>query len=134
MLATDSEFDQIALNKDELADNHLASRKYPSEVIDFLAGANLIAIDTQYTDSVYPQRVGWGHNSIATVVDICNQVKPDMVAMCHHDPQSTDKMVSKMSDDAAKRLKRDGSDTLVFAAREGMTVKAHCPKPPPALN
>ena len=82
VLATDSEFDQIALNKDELANDHYASRQYPAEVTDFLAGANLIAIDTQYTDSIYPQRVGWGHNSIATVVDLCNQVKPDMVAMC----------------------------------------------------
>jgi hypothetical protein len=67
-------------------------------------------------------------------VDLCDQVKPDMVAMCHHDPQSTDKMVSNMSDDAAKRLKRLDSDTLVFAAREGLTVKAHRPKPPPSLN
>ena len=134
VLATDSEFDQIALNKDELANDHYASRQYPAEVTDFLAGANLIAIDTQYTDSIYPQRVGWGHNSIATVVDLCNQVKPDMVAMCHHDPQSTDQMVSNMSADAANRLKCDGSDTVIFAAREGMTVKAHSPKPPLALN
>jgi hypothetical protein len=43
-------------------------------------------------------------------------------------------MVSNMSDDAAKRLKRLDSDTLVFAAREGLTVKAHRPKPPPSLN
>jgi hypothetical protein len=57
-----------------------------------------------------------------------------MVAMCHHDPQSTDQMVSNMSDDAAKRLKRGGSDTLVFSAREGLRVRAHRPKPPPALN
>ena len=77
---------------------------------------------------------GQGHNSIATVVDLCNQVKPDMVAMCHHDPQSTDQMVSNMSADAANRLKCDGSDTVIFAAREGMTVKAHSPKPPLALN
>ena len=134
VLATDSEFDQIALNRDELQANHLTRREYADDVIDFLSGANLIVIDTQYTDAVYKQRVGWGHNSVATVVDICGQVKPDMVAMFHHDPQSTDRMVSNMSDDAARRLKRMGSDTLVFAAREGLKVKAHRPKPPPALQ
>ena len=133
VLATDSEFDQIALNRDELADNHLAPRQYSADVIEFLSGANLIVIDAQYTDAVYQQRVGWGHNSIATVVDLCSQVKPDMVAMFHHDPQSTDQMVSNMSDDAARRLQREGSDTLVFSAREGLKVKAHRPKAPPAL-
>ena len=134
ILATDSEFDKIALNQEDLAKNHLARRQYSDELIEFMSGANLIVIDTQYTDAVYQQRKGWGHNSIATVVDLCNQVQPDMVAMCHHDPQSTDHMVSNMSDDAARRLKRAGSDTLVFSAREGLTVKVHRPKPPPALS
>lgn len=134
VLATDSEFDQIAINRDEITANHLAKRQFPDDLLEFLSGANLIVIDTQYTDAVYQQRVGWGHNSIATVVDLCTQVKPDMVALFHHDPQSTDQMVSKMSDDAARRLQRGGSNTLVFSAREGMKLKAHCPKPPPALT
>ncbi|MDA0807082.1 MAG: MBL fold metallo-hydrolase [Planctomycetota bacterium] len=134
VLATDSELDQIALNREELLSDHLAPRQYPDDLIEFMSGVNLIAIDTQYTDSVYPQRVGWGHNSIATVVDLCDQVKPDILAMCHHDPQSTDQMVSKMSDDAARRLKRLDSDTLFFAAREGLTIKSHRPKRPPSLN
>lgn len=56
-----------------------------------------------------------------------------MVAMFHHDPQSTDQMVSNMSDDAARRLQRVGSSTLVFSAREGLKVKAHRPKAPPAI-
>lgn len=133
VLATDSEFDQILLNRDEVTANHLAKRQFPDDLIEFLSGVNLIVIDTQYTDAVYQQRVGWGHNSIATVVDLCTQVKPDMVAMIHHDPQSTDQMVSNMSDDAARRLQRIGSDTLVFSAREGMKLKVHRPKPPPAI-
>lgn len=134
VLATDSEFDQVALNRDDLEIDHLAPHQYEAELLECLSGADLIVIDNQYTDAVYQQRIGWGHNSTATVVDLCMQARPHMVALFHHDPQSSDEMVSGMSDDVAKRLKQQGAETLVFAAREGLRVKVEQPKAAPSLQ
>ena len=133
VFATDCELDSIALNKDEVAKNHLAPRRYEPAVLEFFKGAHLVVIDCQYTDQVYRQRVGWGHNSVATVVDLCEQVEPGMISLFHHDPQSNDEMVTQMVDDISRRLARKNLRVLAFGAREGLTVKATKPKPAPAL-
>ena len=132
VFSTDCELDSIALNKDELKEDHLAPREYEPTVLEFYKDAHLIVIDCQYTDEVYHQRVGWGHNSIATVVDLCEKVQPSMICLFHHDPQSTDEMVTQMVDETSRRLNRNGLQVLAFGAREGLTVKATKPKPPRA--
>lgn len=133
VVATDSEFDDRALNKDQLEENRFIPREYPPELLEVLSGASLLVIDCQYTDELYEKRRGWGHNSAATVVDLCRQIQPDMVALFHHDPESTDEMVTAMADDVARRLIRSARRALVFAAREGLEIRVAKPKPPPAL-
>lgn len=134
VFATDCELDSIVKNPDDLKEDFTAPRKWDPELLDFFRGANLIVIDCQYTDEVYKTRVGWGHNSIATIVDLARQVHPDMLALFHHDPQSNDQAVIRMSDETAKRMHRIGERGLAFAAREGLTMKVGRPKPPPALR
>ena len=55
-----------------------------------------------------------------------------MICLFHHDPQSTDEMVTQMVDETSCRLNRNGLQVLAFGAREGLTVKATKPKPPRA--
>jgi hypothetical protein len=55
-----------------------------------------------------------------------------MMALFHHDPQSTDEMVTRITDTVARRLSARGERVLVFGAREGLTVKAQWPTPSPA--
>lgn len=123
VFATDSELDQIATNQDELKVNHFASRKYPSQLTDWMSDADLLVIDCQYTDDEYLGKIGWGHNSITTVVDLCDQVRPKKVGLFHHDPMSTDSMVTKRIGLVADRLADRGiHDILVFGAREQLCV------------
>ena len=129
ILATDCELDQVLDNRDEVLADHHAPRKFPRELLDAMRGATLVVMDAQYTDEQYRQCVGWGHNSLATVVSFCAEIRPEMLALTHHDPQSTDVQVSSMLTDAIERLEAVGvHDTLVFAAREGLTMKV---APPP---
>ncbi|MBT4865239.1 MAG: MBL fold metallo-hydrolase [Planctomycetaceae bacterium] len=74
VLATDCELDQVATNRDELKTDNFKPRQYDKELLKFFRGAQLLVIDCQYTDELYKNCVGWGHNSVATVVDICAQV------------------------------------------------------------
>ena len=96
VFATDCELDQVARNTAQLAANPSVSREYDPELLAFFAGADLIVIDCQYTDTMYLARRGWGHNSVTTVVDLCAQTRPAAVALIHHDPQSTDSQVTKV--------------------------------------
>ena len=116
---------------ERVAENPAAHREYDDQLLAFLGGANLLIVDCQYTDEQYAKRVGWGHNSLASVVDLCRQVRPDMVALFHHDPQSYDHNVSMMVADAYRRLQEG---TLVFAAREGLEIRVEKPSPPLSMQ
>ena len=135
VLATDCELDQVALNADEVAANPRVRRQYKPDLLKQLKGASLLVIDCQYTDEDYPSHRGWGHNSLFTVIDLCEQVRPNMVGLFHHDPQRTDRAVSEMVKDADRLLKeKNMRDVLVFAAREGLTMRVEAPLKPPAFE
>jgi phosphoribosyl 1,2-cyclic phosphodiesterase len=133
VFATDSEFDQVALNPQDIQKNFTAPREYAPELIEFLSGAHLLAVDCQYDDLQYQSKVGWGHNSLATVVDLARQVKPKMLALCHHDPQSTDETVMQMIAEARSRIKdltsagKLAEMPITFAAREGQRLAVQPP-------
>jgi phosphoribosyl 1,2-cyclic phosphodiesterase len=131
VLATDCELDQVLENRDEVLADPYAERKFPAALLDAVRGATLLIIDAQYTDEEYLQRIGWGHNSLASVVAFCAEVRPQMLALTHHDPQSTDAQVSAMLTEAIERLDAlDVTGTLVFAAREGLTMSVTPPMRP----
>ncbi len=133
VFATDSEFDQVALNKEAVQADFSTPREYEPELIKFLEGAHLLAVDCQYTDDEYKKKVGWGHNSLMTVVDLACQVKPKMLALCHHDPQSSDDRVMEMIAEARIRVKdlvtkhKLPHMPITFGAREGQRLAVRPP-------
>lgn len=133
VFATDCELDLAARNVDALQADHRARRRYEEELLRFFDGVHLAIVDCQYPDDVYPSRVGWGHNSVATVVDLMGQADVDMLALFHHDPQHDDDAVSAITADAHARLQAQLSQTMVLAAREGVTLRVEKPQRPPTL-
>ena len=131
VLATDSELDMVALNKDEIKADARAPRQYDPALLEFFANAHMLVIDCQYTDEEYRSKRGWGHNGMATVLDLCRQVRPDSLVLFHHDPQNDDAMVAGMVDDACGRLGCGPvSGTLVLAARERLAMRVGKPLRP----
>ena len=133
VFATDSEFDQVALNAEAIQQDFSAPREYAPDLIEFLSGAHLLAVDCQYDDQQYQTKVGWGHNSLSTVVDLARQVKPQMLALCHHDPQSSDEDIMQLIAEARLRVK-DFTNSgelaeapIVFGAREGQRLAVQPP-------
>ena len=133
VFATDSEFDQVAQNPEDLKNDFSAPRRYAPELIEFLSGAHLLAVDCQYDDQQYQSKVGWGHNSLSTVVDLARQVRPQMLALCHHDPQSSDETVMQLIAEARLRVKDFASSgqlsdvPITFGAREGQRLAVQTP-------
>src|SRR5205823_3558310 len=92
-------------------------------LVEFVRDADLLIADGQYTDEIYPKRIGWGHASCITCVDLAVQAGVKQLAIFHHDPGSSDRTIDEMIDACRRRAAVLKSPLTVFAAREGLELK-----------
>ena len=93
------------------------------EMVRFVADADLLIADGQYTDAEYAQRVGWGHASASSVVDLAVQARVKQCAVFHHDPMHANEVVDAKIQSCRERAQNPRSDLVVFGAREGVELK-----------
>jgi len=86
----------------------------------FLAGADLLIHDSQYTEEEYPKKVGWGHSPVERSVDYALMAGVKRLALYHHDPLRTDEQVAEL---VARCQARAGGALEVFGAAEGEVVE-----------
>ncbi len=63
---------------------------------EFLADADLVIHDSQYTADEYETRVGWGHSTYEYAQKICEYAKVQKLIFTHHDPTRTDEQISSL--------------------------------------
>ncbi|HRZ87304.1 MAG TPA: MBL fold metallo-hydrolase, partial [bacterium] len=90
------------------------------KLIGFAHGADLLIHDAQYTyevyaDGKYPKQ-GWGHSTVEMAAEVAQKAQVKQLALTHHDPLDTDRMVDLKELHAQKLFKN------TFAAYEGLTV------------
>ena len=121
--ATDSELDLTIVNADQARRDSRSLRILPPEIVAFVAGADLLIADGQYTDDEYAQRIGWGHASAHSVVDLAVQAGVKQCAVFHHDPMQSDEAVDAKIQSCRERAQSHGSELTLFGAREGVELK-----------
>ena len=121
--ATDSELDLNIQNRDEAKRDPRTLRVLPPELVAFVADADLLIADGQYTDAEYTQRIGWGHATASSVVDLATQARVKQCAIFHHDPMHSDDVVDSKIQACRERAQNHRSDLVVFGAREGVELK-----------
>jgi CheY-like chemotaxis protein len=89
--------------------------------VEWLAGADLVIHDAQYTVAEYPQRMNWGHTPAEWAVDYAVAAGAKRLALFHHDPQRDDAALDGLLE--ACRGRAEGSRLDVFAAAEGAVVE-----------
>src|SRR5262245_22407705 len=89
--------------------------------VEWLAGADLVIHDAQYTVAEYPQRMNWGHTPAEWAVDYAMAAGAKRLALFHHDPQRDDAAVDRLLEVCQQRAAGSGLD--VFAAAEGQVVE-----------
>lgn len=57
---------------------------------ELAADVDVLLHDSQYTEEEYPDHIGWGHSSVAHVVDFAKIAQARQLVMFHHDPQHDD--------------------------------------------
>jgi len=85
----------------------------------FMAGADLVIHDAQYTPEEYPAKKTWGHSTYDYVVQIAAAAGVRRVALTHHDPEHDDDFVADIERKARALALRLGTGLEVFCAYEG---------------
>lgn len=121
--ATDNELDLKLRNADDVARDPTLLRQVDPEFVRFVAGADLLVADGQYTDAEYAGKVGWGHARAFTVVDLAVAAGVKQCAIFHHDPMHSDEAMDALIARCQARARAHGSPLVVFGAREGLALK-----------
>ena len=89
----------------------------------FLADADLVIHDAQYTAAEYPAKAGWGHSTVEYAVDMAMAAGARRLALFHHDPGRDDDAIDRLVEAARERVAKAGGTLDVFAAAEGLTIE-----------
>lgn len=91
--------------------------------VEFLAGADLVIHDAQYTLAEYPCRLTWGHSPAELAVDFAIAAGVKRLALFHHDPLRDDAALDRLVEICRQRVASSGSRLDVFAAAEGQVIE-----------
>jgi phosphoribosyl 1,2-cyclic phosphodiesterase/FixJ family two-component response regulator len=86
---------------------------------EFIAGADLLIHDAQYTAEEYPAKVGWGHSTVEYAVKLGRYAGAKRIALTHHDPLRDDDAI----DCLLALVRKNSAGVDVFAASEGQVVE-----------
>jgi phosphoribosyl 1,2-cyclic phosphodiesterase len=89
---------------------------------EFLAGADLVIHDAQYTAEEYPQKIGWGHGTVEYALALCRSAGVKRVCLTHHDPSRDDDAIDRIVTKARADLKDIAPAMEVMAAAEGLKL------------
>ena len=90
---------------------------------EFLADADLVIHDAQYTVDEYRSKTGWGHSTLEYAVDMAASAKVRRLALFHHDPTRDDAAIDRLVASARDRVAKTHGLTEVFAAAEGLVLE-----------
>ncbi len=91
--------------------------------VEWLAGADLVIHDAQYTDAEYPAKRNWGHSSVEYVTDLAILAGVKRLVLFHHDPARTDRSVTQLAQRMLRRARKHGSGLEVISAAEGLEIE-----------
>ena len=116
--ATDVELNRIFSPELENSESEVLLQQY----LDFIQGVDLLIADGQYTEEEYREKAGWGHSSIPVILDLATRAKVKQLAIFHHDPNHSDKMLDRLWRESRSKYCDSKPPINIFWAREGMTV------------
>jgi phosphoribosyl 1,2-cyclic phosphodiesterase/CheY-like chemotaxis protein len=95
------------------------ARIQDEKVVDFLRDADVVIVDSQYDESEYPSRRGWGHSCVGDTVQLALRSGAKRLFLFHHDPDHSDEKIAAMVEQAQGAVVQVGGKLIVTAAREG---------------
>jgi len=100
-----------------LTDTAIGPNGIDSNMIDAANGADILIIDSMFTDEEFDERTGWGHMSWRQAVALADAAEAHTLVLFHHHPKHNDIVMDEIAREAG-RLRAN-----VIVARENMTLK-----------
>jgi phosphoribosyl 1,2-cyclic phosphodiesterase len=116
--ATDHEPHSRALAAGDSSDIGGEDRRH----VELLTGADLVIHDAQYVAAEYPEKAGWGHSTMESVVASARAAGARRLALYHHDPLRDDAAIERLAVAARGQAAAAGGGLDVFAAAEGLVI------------
>lgn len=92
------------------------------ELIEFIKGADVLILDSQYDLAEYQTHQGWGHGCVDDSVALAEEAGVKRLFLFHHDPDHEDKKIDQFVKHARALAARHKSKLKVDAAREGLVI------------
>jgi len=89
---------------------------------DFMAGADIVIHDAQYTPEEYPSKKNWGHSTYTFVTRTAAAAGVKRLFLTHHDPTHDDEFLHRVETQAQAIAAGLGSAMQVVCAYEGCEV------------
>jgi phosphoribosyl 1,2-cyclic phosphodiesterase/ActR/RegA family two-component response regulator len=99
------------------------ARHQDQKLVEFLKGVDVLISDSQYDETEYLSRIGWGHSCADDSLALAVAAEAKVLYMFHHDPGHDDEKISRMVCRARDLARHLGSSLRVEAAREGLQVE-----------
>jgi phosphoribosyl 1,2-cyclic phosphodiesterase/ActR/RegA family two-component response regulator len=91
-------------------------------LINFIKDADMVIMDSTYTDAEYAMKIGWGHSCVSRVVDVADKAKVKLLCLFHHDPDQLDKDIDYKLREATAILESRHSTTRCIAPNDGLKI------------
>lgn len=109
-----------------LTDNELAPAGSNSPATEalarFAAGASVVIHDAQYDEPDMPEKRGWGHSTMGSVVELGAMCETPHLVLFHHEPDRDDDALDAVGVRARALLDARGGAGEVTVAREGLVL------------
>ncbi len=113
----DPDYDELMAEE-----GRLVADEQNQAVEQFIAGADLLVYDSQYTLQEYESsKLGWGHTSLEYACEAAGRAGVKAMALFHHDPMRSDDQLDQLSLTHCQPGRY--GDTRIFFAREGMELE-----------
>jgi phosphoribosyl 1,2-cyclic phosphodiesterase len=93
------------------------------EMVEFVRGADVLILDSQYDRAEYKEHTGWGHGCVDESVALAITAGVKKLVLFHHDPDHDDRYVDGLVKHARQLVAKRKAKLKVEAAREGMVIK-----------
>jgi phosphoribosyl 1,2-cyclic phosphodiesterase len=87
-------------------------------MIDFIKGADVFIMDSQYFPEEYESRRYWGHSPFTYSVDLGLAGKVKHLILFHHDPNHSDDKLRQKLDAASRQIAESGQSLICTLATE----------------
>ncbi len=108
-----------------IPDNELVGGSYSTppgwmdQLVEFVAGADLLLHDAMFTTEEYPAREGWGHSTFTQALELAERARVKRLYFFHHAPGRSDQELDRIVQHFREEVGNRGSDLDVRAAAEG---------------